>query len=152
MLLVDSCCLSLSAGFNVPLANVVMSAAHTFGWCTCPAFVVVAYLRVVVLSFYCVFYVCVCMCARVQGAISSDFLWSIAPATDLIVPELQRMTATAIAHAMVCCRCCYRRYEEYGIMCSERFAIRVLVLRMLMCVCVCLSVGHSVAVAAASQT
>lgn len=35
------------------------------------------------------------------GAVSSDFLWSIAPATDLIVPELQRSLANSTAYAMI---------------------------------------------------
>jgi hypothetical protein len=35
------------------------------------------------------------------GAISSDFLWEFAPATDLIVPELQKQLATSMATAMV---------------------------------------------------
>jgi len=35
------------------------------------------------------------------GAISSSFLWSIAPATDLLVPELQRQLATSVAEAML---------------------------------------------------
>uniref|UniRef100_A0A6B2L787 Neutral ceramidase n=1 Tax=Arcella intermedia TaxID=1963864 RepID=A0A6B2L787_9EUKA len=35
------------------------------------------------------------------GAVSSDFLWSIAPATDLLVPELQRSLANSTAVAML---------------------------------------------------
>ena len=35
------------------------------------------------------------------GAISAWFLWSIAPATDLMVPELQTMLATSIADALL---------------------------------------------------
>jgi hypothetical protein len=35
------------------------------------------------------------------GAVSQDFLWSMAPATDLCVPELQRQLATSMAEAMV---------------------------------------------------
>lgn len=35
------------------------------------------------------------------GAVSSDFLWSVAPATDLVVPSIQRQLATTMAQAMV---------------------------------------------------
>jgi len=35
------------------------------------------------------------------GAVSPEFLWAMAPATDLLVPELQRFLATKIATAMV---------------------------------------------------
>jgi hypothetical protein len=35
------------------------------------------------------------------GAIAADFLWSIAPATDLMVPELQRDMAMSIAEALL---------------------------------------------------
>jgi len=35
------------------------------------------------------------------GAISPSFLWAMAPATDLLVPELQRMMATTMAKALV---------------------------------------------------
>jgi len=35
------------------------------------------------------------------GAISTDFLWAFAPATDLLVPELQNQLATTMATAMV---------------------------------------------------
>jgi len=35
------------------------------------------------------------------GAIASDMLWSLAPATDLIVPSLARQLATSMAQAMV---------------------------------------------------
>ena len=34
------------------------------------------------------------------GGISPDFLWAIAPATDLLVPELQQALATSIATAV----------------------------------------------------
>lgn len=35
------------------------------------------------------------------GAISPEFLWSVAPATDLMVPSLQRQIATSLAQALV---------------------------------------------------
>jgi len=35
------------------------------------------------------------------GAVSPDFLWSMAPATDIMVPELQRQMATSVATALV---------------------------------------------------
>lgn len=35
------------------------------------------------------------------GAVSPDFLWAMAPATDLLVPELQLQLATSIAKAIV---------------------------------------------------
>jgi hypothetical protein len=35
------------------------------------------------------------------GAIASDFLWTIAPATDLVVPEIQELMVSKIAQAMV---------------------------------------------------
>eukprot|EP01116_Phalansterium_solitarium_P024187 TRINITY_DN8784_c0_g1_i1.p1 TRINITY_DN8784_c0_g1~~TRINITY_DN8784_c0_g1_i1.p1 ORF type:complete len:487 (+),score=212.95 TRINITY_DN8784_c0_g1_i1:50-1462(+) len=35
------------------------------------------------------------------GAVSSDFLWSVAPATDLLVPSAQRALATTMAKAIV---------------------------------------------------
>jgi len=35
------------------------------------------------------------------GAVSPEFLWAMAPATDLLVPELQRFLATKIATSMV---------------------------------------------------
>lgn len=35
------------------------------------------------------------------GALDSHFLWSVAPATDLVVPALQRSMAQSIATALV---------------------------------------------------
>jgi len=35
------------------------------------------------------------------GAISSEFLWAVAPATDLLVPEIQKMYCNSLALAMV---------------------------------------------------
>jgi len=35
------------------------------------------------------------------GAVSSDFLWSVAPAVDLLVPSIQRQLATSMAEAML---------------------------------------------------